>query len=569
MMMGGMMGNPMKKKEKKKRRKRKPKKEAPEAEPERKSIFERWATRRRLHKGKGQEVKVPIEEELEETSVKEEDRLVQSAAGSSADSAELQTEEDAMEEKALSEPKKDDDHDDDDEEDDDDDIDYPDLIPLYTPQGASVKLFCIHPSHRYGLALMPFSTGLSFQTMVSMYGVGFIDPTKIGESWDCVGDLAEEYIELIKEEQSHGPYFLCGYSFGGVVAYEMACQLTEEGQEVSFVGMIDTIPWYPKNRVNAMKLKSVIWEDYVTSQMRGQVVLQYETFMEKMCTRMMKISTEEYRKMRDELGHDGVEEEMKKKSAEQNVPLIDMNQLYQSLLHDQELSQQTHDQWIPPEVRYPGRVTYIKAQDSSLTPQIPMIGTAVESWTEVANGTLDQFTVPGNHYSISEMPLARNVGGILASTVAMAFRRIFPNLGVLPKTRLHELALRKLTTTGVKVLVYSRRDYKEPSARLLRLSSDGTTLLFFSVISTHKKPRLRKRIPIKALLVIVPSRHCPRALEDLRKCKKGAHSDIHISEMVSLVTEYRSYNLACLSDSCTSTELITAFQAIMKIPIVQ
>src|SRR5690606_33889442 len=37
-----------------------------------------------------------------------------------------------------------------------------------------------------------------------------------------------------------GPYALAGFSFGGVVAFEMARQLKEQGKKVSLVGLLDT-----------------------------------------------------------------------------------------------------------------------------------------------------------------------------------------------------------------------------------------------------------------------------------------------------------------------------------------
>ena len=47
--------------------------------------------------------------------------------------------------------------------------------------------------------------------------------------------------------QPHGPYYLGGYSGGGVAAFEMAQQLTAAGEEVAFVGFIDSYsPVLPK-----------------------------------------------------------------------------------------------------------------------------------------------------------------------------------------------------------------------------------------------------------------------------------------------------------------------------------
>ncbi|HMJ86059.1 MAG TPA: thioesterase domain-containing protein, partial [Vicinamibacterales bacterium] len=45
----------------------------------------------------------------------------------------------------------------------------------------------------------------------------------------------------VKARQSSGPYYLCGYSFGGLVAFEMARRLRESGDEVALVGLFDTM----------------------------------------------------------------------------------------------------------------------------------------------------------------------------------------------------------------------------------------------------------------------------------------------------------------------------------------
>ena len=37
------------------------------------------------------------------------------------------------------------------------------VVPLYTPQGSAIKFFCVHPSHRYAMSLVPISTGFQGQ----------------------------------------------------------------------------------------------------------------------------------------------------------------------------------------------------------------------------------------------------------------------------------------------------------------------------------------------------------------------------------------------------------------------
>jgi len=51
---------------------------------------------------------------------------------------------------------------------------------------------------------------------------------------------ARRYVEELRLIQREGPYQLIGYSFGGVIAYEMAGQLLASGERVSFLGLLDT-----------------------------------------------------------------------------------------------------------------------------------------------------------------------------------------------------------------------------------------------------------------------------------------------------------------------------------------
>ena len=51
--------------------------------------------------------------------------------------------------------------------------------------------------------------------------------------------IAADFLEEIRALQPEGPYFLGGYSFGGLVAFEMAHQLQTQGQEVRLLVLID------------------------------------------------------------------------------------------------------------------------------------------------------------------------------------------------------------------------------------------------------------------------------------------------------------------------------------------
>jgi thioesterase domain-containing protein len=54
-----------------------------------------------------------------------------------------------------------------------------------------------------------------------------------------IEQLAESYLGVIRRVQKSGPYYFCGYSFGGLVAYELATRLMNEGDSASLVALLD------------------------------------------------------------------------------------------------------------------------------------------------------------------------------------------------------------------------------------------------------------------------------------------------------------------------------------------
>jgi nonribosomal peptide synthetase DhbF len=54
-------------------------------------------------------------------------------------------------------------------------------------------------------------------------------------------DLAGRYVEIIKSLEPRGPYHLAGYCFGGVLAFEVARQLQQQGERVGALVFLDAI----------------------------------------------------------------------------------------------------------------------------------------------------------------------------------------------------------------------------------------------------------------------------------------------------------------------------------------
>ncbi len=63
-----------------------------------------------------------------------------------------------------------------------------------------------------------------------------------------VEERAREYVHVIRQVRPTGPYYLGGYSAGGIWAFEMARQLRASGQDVAILVLLDTrCPWLPRH----------------------------------------------------------------------------------------------------------------------------------------------------------------------------------------------------------------------------------------------------------------------------------------------------------------------------------
>jgi len=75
-----------------------------------------------------------------------------------------------------------------------------------------------------------------------IYGIQAKGVDGLEEPFARIEDMAAFYLEALNELQSQGPYILIGYSFGGLVALEMAQRLSAEGKKVALLALVDTYP---------------------------------------------------------------------------------------------------------------------------------------------------------------------------------------------------------------------------------------------------------------------------------------------------------------------------------------
>jgi acetoacetyl-CoA synthetase len=75
-----------------------------------------------------------------------------------------------------------------------------------------------------------------------VYGIQARGVDGLERPFERIEDMAEFYLGALNQLQPRGPYILVGYSFGGLLALEMAQRLSREGKEVALLAMMGTYP---------------------------------------------------------------------------------------------------------------------------------------------------------------------------------------------------------------------------------------------------------------------------------------------------------------------------------------
>jgi acyl transferase domain-containing protein/thioesterase domain-containing protein len=107
----------------------------------------------------------------------------------------------------------------------------------FSNQVPDKKLFCVHAI--LGGALLYADLAKKLVSTCSFYG---IDAPWLMEKVRAknIKETAADYLSLLRSEQPVGPYLLAGYSYGGLVAYEIACQLESCGEVVEKLILLDS-----------------------------------------------------------------------------------------------------------------------------------------------------------------------------------------------------------------------------------------------------------------------------------------------------------------------------------------
>ena len=265
------------------------------------------------------------------------------------------------------------------------------LVPL-AEGGNDVPLFCIHG----GDGGVLFYRGLA--NLMPRKGPWFaIEADALGSSRPIVEASVEEtaasYVRELLAVHPGGPFRLAGYSFGGVVAHEMACQLAAAGHRVDFLGLFDTQnPAAPCKRYSLPGRFGAFWQQQQDLPLPARLERLRERIAEGIATN---------RRVKEE-----VAAAMTQGPAE---PHSDLRRV-----------QVREENWRAMQAYRPrpfaGKITLFKA----MTPSDKVEWPEDYGWTPFAGGGLEIVPVPGQHLTLFDEAHLPSLARALATALPPA-----------------------------------------------------------------------------------------------------------------------------------------------------
>jgi amino acid adenylation domain-containing protein len=254
------------------------------------------------------------------------------------------------------------------------------LVPIQ-PGGSRLPFFSVHPVGGNVLCYSELARLLGPEQ--PFYGFQLPDPAD-DVMPDTIQAMAAHYVECLREVQPQGPYRLGGWSMGGVVAFEMARLLLEQGHRVELLALIDS---------------------FASSDIPRPENLDHDTLLRLFVEDVEGLSGKSLGHSLDRSKHmdlnDALGLLLDEMRALEIVPselsLTDLRAFFSSYTTNLKALLTYEPQ------EYAGKITLIKARDSALEQSHE---TAL-GWARFAMAGVEVHEIEGDHYSIINGPPAR------------------------------------------------------------------------------------------------------------------------------------------------------------------
>ena len=258
--------------------------------------------------------------------------------------------------------------------------------PLVTIQQAGHKspFFCVHPV--VGTVYSYVRLAQSLRADRPFYGLqarGFYHDQV---PYATVEEMASAYVTTIRTVQPQGPYFLGGHSFGGTVAYEMACQLQEQGEEIALLALLDSAPWQEQTMEEAPHMPAV-----PENVAHARAVIEYLTLFNGYRDQPLALTYEQICDLSPEEQLQTVLDQLK--AANQLAQSMNIEE-FMRFIQVLSTNLASYQHYRPG--RYQGPITLLRCTEAATDTQSP--------WTPFITQALEVHTVPGTHFSMLTDP---------------------------------------------------------------------------------------------------------------------------------------------------------------------
>jgi thioesterase domain-containing protein len=127
---------------------------------------------------------------------------------------------------------------------------HPDAL-IVLKAGGPRNFFLVHDAD--GNTQLYLNLARSMPDDLAVFGIAPCSIAGVPFTHTRIEDMAGFYVKEVRKKQPRGPYLLGGLCAGGVIAYEMASQLSRAGEIVKLVALLDAAtPQAPKRRGSAV-----------------------------------------------------------------------------------------------------------------------------------------------------------------------------------------------------------------------------------------------------------------------------------------------------------------------------
>jgi thioesterase domain-containing protein/acyl carrier protein len=116
-------------------------------------------------------------------------------------------------------------------------------LPVLVPLKAGTEMPPVFIAHGLGGSAIDFFQPVRhIESQHPIYGMQARGFDGVEKPFERIEDMAQFFLDAIKKLQPRGPYLLMGFSLGGLVTLEMAQRLSENGEKVALLALLETYP---------------------------------------------------------------------------------------------------------------------------------------------------------------------------------------------------------------------------------------------------------------------------------------------------------------------------------------